>query len=120
MRLDRCRINSTNIMRQFLLESNPAQPCGHGTNSRAKLVRYFPANVFCTSRCLESLLRGGKLDPVCPNVGDHGDEYHEISGEQFMDNIVDQITSQSPQFELQPLHIVGKQSIPQGHLRGFW
>jgi hypothetical protein len=48
---------------------------------------------------------GDKLDPACPNVVDHGDEYHEIDGEQFMDCLEAQLTLQSPQFELQPLHI---------------
>lgn len=94
-------------MRQLPLSSSPVQTFNSKTNGHTKVVRYYAANSFCTPKCLEGLLGGGKLDPACPNVGDHGDEYHEIDGGQLMDCLEAQLTLQSPQFELQPLHITG-------------
>ncbi|KAI7970152.1 hypothetical protein EIK77_008379 [Talaromyces pinophilus] len=107
MNLDKCRVNSTNITKQLPLKSNPMQSLIDRTNGPTRVVRYYATNPFCTPKCLKGLLRGGRLDPACPNVGDHGDEYHEIDGEQFVDYLEDQLTSQLPQFELQPLHIAG-------------
>lgn len=107
MNLDKCRVNSTNIARQLPLNVNLMQCLIDTTNGPTRVVRYYATNPLCTPKCLKGLLRGSRLDPACPNVGDHGDGYHKIDGEQFKDYLQNQLTSQSPQFELQPLHIAG-------------
>ena len=34
---------------------------------------------YCTQRCLQGLIRGGKLDEKCPNVSDHGVDRHRLN-----------------------------------------
>ncbi|PGH34169.1 hypothetical protein GX50_03038 [[Emmonsia] crescens] len=39
---------------------------------------------YCTHRCLLGLQRGGLLDEDCPNVRDHGTQYHRINQPTFL------------------------------------
>jgi hypothetical protein len=39
---------------------------------------------FCTPQCLIGIIRGGALDPKCPNVKEHGKDYHYLNCETFM------------------------------------
>ncbi|KAI9373439.1 hypothetical protein BJX61DRAFT_379503 [Aspergillus egyptiacus] len=53
--------------------SLPTIQKSQGSRSSGKSRQY------CTQKCLLGLIKGGKLDPKCPNVSDHGTDRHQLN-----------------------------------------
>ncbi|KAF2806116.1 uncharacterized protein BDZ99DRAFT_539609 [Mytilinidion resinicola] len=61
---------------------------------------------YCTQNCLRGLVEGGPLDVLCPNVRDHGENYHRIDRRQFL-VLVRQQLSEDLDTDCKPVGIPG-------------
>lgn len=46
---------------------------------------------YCTMKCISGLVKGGSLDPRCPNIREHGRERHSLSAQQFTHQLHNQL-----------------------------
>lgn len=69
---------------------------------------------YCTQKCLLGLANGGSLDKACPNVEEHGTEFHQIDQGTFISLLEKQILNE----DIGPYSFTGCESLHQHGARG--
>lgn len=62
---------------------------------------------YCTQRCLQGLVKGGKLDRQCPNVQAHGHDRHRLNPTALIRRLDQQFSNNDLQMGCESLHIHG-------------
>ncbi|GKZ33301.1 hypothetical protein AbraIFM66950_003144 [Aspergillus brasiliensis] len=62
---------------------------------------------YCTMKCLSGLAERGPLDPLCPNVKEHGHQLHSLNDNDLRDLLSRQL-SHDRENGFEQLHIVGR------------
>ncbi|KAL2002533.1 hypothetical protein VTN02DRAFT_6556 [Thermoascus thermophilus] len=74
-----------------------------GTKSTKKGMQH----EYCTMKCLSGLAERGPLDPLCPNVKEHGHLCHRLNAHDLTRLLSDQL-SRDRENGFEQLHIVGR------------